>query len=131
MLAAFSNRFLAGADVELVVDVFDVGVDRVGADGQLGGDFLVGQAPGQALQDFALALGQSGRRGRRGRRRGQRKLLKLEDDLPGNARTHRGATLLDRMKSAHQLPETAALEHIARSPGLDGRKDRLALGGKV
>ncbi len=53
----FGHGFGAGADLELLVDAADVGVDGLVADAQFVGDLLVEEALAQQIQHFLLARG--------------------------------------------------------------------------
>ena len=52
------HRVPAIADIEFLIDVFEVVVDGVGRDEQLGCDLLVLQALRQHLQDVELSVGE-------------------------------------------------------------------------
>ena len=49
-------RFLARLDVQLPINAFDVGLDRVVGDDQLPGDIPIGQARNQQTQDPQFLL---------------------------------------------------------------------------
>ena len=53
-----ADRVYPVVDVQLAVDVADMGVDRALGDDQLAGDLARGQALGEQREDLALAAGQ-------------------------------------------------------------------------
>ena len=50
------QRFGAGLDLQLFVDVVDVLLDGLLADGELVGDFLVQETEGKVVEDFLFAV---------------------------------------------------------------------------
>ncbi len=99
-------------DVQLVVDVHEVGLDRGLADEQAAGDLLVGQALGEQAQDLDLARRQGGPAG-----------PYAAEQAGGDGRGQDGFAAGGGVDGGGDVLRRGVLEQIAGGPGLDGRED--------
>ena len=131
------RQFGDAVDLQLQHDLAPVGLDRLGADLQDGGDLLRALPFGQQLQDLPLPAAQ--RRLRARRRLAGRCRTKLLDQDPGDARAETNdwpsrTARMARVSSSNapsfrRYPVAPGLEHLPHEAavGVDRERDDLHL----
>ena len=105
-------------DVEFVVDAAEVDADGFDAEAEAVGDFLVGEALGEEVEDFGFALGKMQFLAGDGLR-----LVERFDDAAGDFGAHRGAAGADFGDGLAHFVGGGALEEVTAGAGFEGIED--------
>lgn len=118
----FQRGFGSRTDMEFVVNVSQVPPDGSIGQAGAGGDFFIGEATRQQLQDLPFATGKPFHLDGRGQR-----FLERGNDLPGNFPRHGCSSLADFADGGNQFLKSAALEQVARGAGPQCFEDPLSI----
>ena len=114
--------FSAGADLELLVDAADVGVDCLEADVKLVSDFFVEKTFGEEFEDFLFAGGKvfGGFGGGGG-------LLEALDDFAGDVAGHGRTAAMDVLDGAKEFFRRCGFEEVTGGAVGKGFEDLLGV----